>query len=406
MDRSIVHMDLDSFFVSVERLVDSSLNNKPVIIGGTSDRGVVASCSYEARQFGVHSAMPSRQAKALCPHAIFVRGDMDLYSKFSSQVTEIIGNEAPVFEKASIDEHYIDITGMDKYVKSGLLWTQELRQTIIRETGLPISFGLSKNKTVSKVATGESKPDGERYVMTGQERNFLAPLSIKKIPGIGNKTYPVLRSMGIEKIETIQAMPVLMMQKVLGENGLSIWRKANGIDNNPIEPYHEQKSMSTETTFEQDTTDVAMLRKELTGMTNKLAFELRKNKKVTGCVTLKLKYSDFQTHTFQTSIPYTASDHVLLQKLLELFQKNYSRRVLIRLIGIKFSNLVSGFNQINLFEDTEERINLYSAMDKIRLRFGSDIIMPACGELRSERLAREEVKRIEKEAEKLKRLSQ
>ncbi len=406
MDRSIVHMDLDSFFVSVERLVDSSLNNKPVIIGGTSDRGVVASCSYEARQFGVHSAMPSRQAKAMCPHAIFVRGDMDLYSKFSSQVTEIIGNEAPVFEKASIDEHYIDITGMDKYVKSGLLWTQELRQTIIRETGLPISFGLSQNKTVSKVATGESKPDGERYVMTGEERNFLAPLSIKKIPGIGNKTYPVLRSMGIEKIETIQAMPVLMMQKVLGENGLSIWRKANGIDNNPIEPYHEQKSMSTETTFEQDTTDVAMLRKELTGMTNKLAFELRKNKKVTGCVTLKLKYSDFQTHTFQTSIPYTASDHVLLQKLLELFQKNYSRRVLIRLIGIKFSNLVSGFNQINLFEDTEERINLYSAMDKIRLRFGSDIIMPACGELRSERLAREEVKRIEKEAEKLKRLSQ
>ncbi|MES2681401.1 MAG: DNA polymerase IV [Bacteroidota bacterium] len=403
MERAIVHMDLDSFFVSVERLVDSSLKGKPVIIGGTSDRGVVASCSYEARQFGVHSAMPSRQAKALCPHAIFVRGDMDMYSKFSGQVTDIIEQEAPLFEKASIDEHYIDISGMDKYVKSGLLWTKELRQTIIKETGLPISFGLSQNKTVSKVATGESKPDGEKHVMYGEEKNFLAPLSIKKIPGIGNKTYPVLRNMGIEKIETIQAMPVLMMQKVLGENGLSIWRKANGIDNNPIEPYTEQKSMSTETTYDKDTTDVNMLRKELTGMANKLAFELRKNKKVTGCVTLKLKYSDFQTHTFQASIPYTASDHVLLQKLLELFQKNYSRRVLIRLIGIKFSNLVSGFNQINLFEDTEERINLYSAMDKIRLRFGSDLIMPACGELRSEKLVKEELRRLEKENEKQKR---
>jgi DNA polymerase IV len=403
MERAIVHMDLDSFFVSVERLVDSSLKGKPVIIGGTSDRGVVASCSYEARQFGVHSAMPSRQAKALCPHAIFVRGDMDLYSKFSGQVTDIIEQEAPLFEKASIDEHYIDISGMDKYVKSGLLWTKELRQTIIKETGLPISFGLSQNKTVSKVATGESKPDGEKHVIFGEEKNFLAPLSIKKIPGIGNKTYPVLRNMGIEKIETIQAMPVLMMQKVLGENGLSIWRKANGIDNNPIEPYTEQKSMSTETTYDKDTTDVAMLRKELTGMANKLAFELRKNKKVTGCVTLKLKYSDFQTHTFQASIPYTASDHVLLQKLLELFQKNYSRRVLIRLIGIKFSNLVSGFNQINLFEDTEERIKLYSAMDKIRLRFGSDLIMPACGELRSEKLVKEELRRLEKENEKQKR---
>lgn len=404
MERSIIHMDLDSFFVSVERLVDSSLNNRPVIIGGTSDRGVVASCSYEARQFGVHSAMPSRQAKALCPHAIFVKGDMDMYSKYSNQVTDIIEQESPLFEKASIDEHYIDITGMDKYVKSGFLWTQELRKTIIRETGLPISFGLSQNKTVSKVATGEGKPHGENHILYGREKVFLAPLSIKKIPGIGSKTYPILRSMGIEKIETIQSMPVQMMQKVMGDNGLSIWRKANGIDNNPIEAYTEQKSMSTETTYEKDTTDINMLRKELTGMANTLAFELRKQKKVTGCVTLKLKYSDFQTHTFQASIPYSASDHVLLQKILELFQKNYSRRILIRLIGIKFSNLVSGFNQINLFEDTEERINLYSAMDKIRMKFGSDLIMPACGELRSEKLAKEELRAAEKENDKQKRM--
>jgi DNA polymerase-4 len=406
MERSIVHMDLDSFFVSVERLVDSSLLGKPVIIGGTSDRGVVASCSYEARQFGVHSAMPSKMARQLCPHAVFVKGDMDQYSRFSNQVTQIIEEEAPLFEKASIDEHYLDISGMDRYVKHSLLWTQELRNRIVKQTGLPISFALSQNKTVSKVATDVYKPNGEAHVLAGTEKPFLAPLSIRKLPGIGGKTYPILRNMGIEKIETIQAMPMIMLQKVLGENGGSIWRKANGIDNNPLEPYTEQKSMSTETTYDKDTTDIEMLKKELTGMVHTLAFDLRSQRKVTGCVTLKLKYSDFQTHTFQASIPYTASDHVLLQKILDLFAKNYSRRVLIRLIGIKFSNLVSGFNQINLFDDTEERINLYSAMDKIRQRFGSDLLLPACGELRSERLAKEEERRKEKEKEKLKRLRQ
>jgi len=379
MERSIVHMDLDSFFISVERLTDSSLIGKPVIVGGTSDRGVVASCSYEARQFGVHSAMSTRMARQLCPHAIFVRGDMDQYSRYSNQVTEIIESEAPLFEKASIDEHYLEITGMDKYIKHSMLWTHELREKIIRETGLPISFGLSKNKTVSKIATGESKPNGEKQVQWGTEKPFLAPLSIRKIPGIGDKTNATLQKMGISKIETIQGMPILAMQKVLGDNGSSIWRKANGIDNNPIEPYSEQKSMSKETTFDKDTTDFEMLKNMLVVMVDTLGFDLRKQKKVAGCITLKLKYSDFQTHTFQASIPYTASDDVLLRKVTELFMKNYNRRVLIRLIGVKFSNLVSGFNQINLFDDTEEKINLYTALDKIRMRFGESSISRAVG---------------------------
>lgn len=379
MERTIVHMDLDSFFVSVERLMDSSLLGKPVIIGGTSDRGVVASCSYEARKFGVHSAMPSRMARQLCPHAIFIRGDMDQYSKYSRNVTDIIEHEAPLFEKASIDEHYLEITGMDKYVKNSMLWAHELREKIIKETGLPISFGLSENKTVSKIATGESKPNGEKQILHGLEKSFLAPLSIRKIPGIGEKTNATLQKMGISKIETIQTMPMIAMQRVLNENGASIWRKANGIDKSPIEPYTEQKSMSKETTFDKDTTDANLLQNMLVTMTDTLAYDLRKLKKVTGCVTLKLKYSDFQTHTFQASIPYTASDHVLLQKVTELFMKNFNRRVLIRLIGVKFSNLVSGFNQINLFEDTEEKINLYSALDKIRKRFGEDAIGRAVG---------------------------
>ncbi len=375
MDRQIVHLDLDSFFVSVERLQDSSLNGKPIIIGGTSDRGVVASCSYEARAFGVHSAMPARMAKQLCPQAVFIRGDMESYSKYSNIVTEIIKEKSPLVEKASIDEHYIDITGMDRFIKNSMLWTHELRQAIIKESGLPISFGLSVNKTVSKVATGEAKPNGEKRVDVGIEKLFLAPLSIKKIPGIGGKTYTVLRNMGIERVETIQQMPPLMMQRVLGDNGQLIWRKANGIDNSPVEPYSEQKSMSSETTFDKDTTDMEQLRRVLMRMVEKLAFDLRKSKKVTGCITLKLRYSDFQTHTFQCKVAYTASDHVLLNKVMELFKKNYSRRVLIRLIGIRFSNLVSGFTQIDLYEDTEEMINLYQSIDKIRLRYGFKAIM-------------------------------
>ncbi len=379
IDRTIVHMDLDSFFVSVERLQDSSLIGKPVIIGGTSDRGVVSSCSYEARKFGVHSAMPAKMAKQLCPHAIFVRGDMDTYSKYSNMVTDVIEAKAPLVEKASIDEHYLDISGMDRYIKHSMLWTHELRQKIMTETGLPISFGLSVNKTVSKIATGEAKPNGEKKVDHGIEKLFLAPLSIKKIPGIGDKTYMLLRNMGIEKVETIQGMPIQVIQKVLGENGQTIWNKANGIDNSLVQPFSEQKSMSTERTFDKDTTDIKELKRLLITMVEGLAFDLRKSKRVTGCVTLKLRYSDFQTHTFQSKIAYTASDHVLLDKVLELFKKNYTRRVLIRLIGIKFSHLVAGQTQIDLFDDTEEMINLYQSLDKIRLRFGDKAVMRSIG---------------------------
>ena len=377
MDRRIAHFDLDSFFVSVECLQDKSLLGKPVIIGGSSERGVVASCSYEARKFGIHSAMPSMQAKKLCPHAIFVKGNMDLYSDYSRRVTRIFEEQAPLIEKASIDEHYIDITGMDKFIKSSFLWTQELRQRIIKETGLPISFGLSTSKTVSKMATNEAKPNGEKHIEPGTEKAFLAPLSIRKIPGIGAKTYVVLSNMGIEKIESIQKMTKEAMYKALGENGESIWRKANGINFSPVISFHEQKSISTETTFNKDTADTEKLKNVLTGMIDELAFSLRKIKKVTACVTLKLRYSDFETHTFQTHIPYTAADHILLKKVLELFKKNYTGKPLIRLIGVRFSDLVSGMNQIDLFDDTEEMANLYQAMDRIRKRFGEQAIKRA-----------------------------
>ena len=368
--QNIIHLDLDTFFVSVERLQNIKLIGKPVIIGGTSDRGVVASCSYEARTYGVHSAMPMKMARMLCADAIVIRGDMDMYSKYSHTVTDIIAESAPVYEKASIDEHYIDITGMDRFFGS-LKWSQELRQRIIRETGLPISSGLSINKTVSKIATGVAKPNGERYVPKAEVLPFLEPLSIKKIPGIGEKTFHLLRSMGIATIGTLRQIPPDMMERVLGKNGIVIWEKANGVDNTPVQPYTEQKSMSSERTFEQDTIDVDYLNRLLIGMVEKLTFELRQSEKLTSCVTVKIRYSNFDTHTLQKRIPYTAFDHVLIAVVKNLFKRLYQRRMLIRLIGIKFSNMVQGAQQLNMFEDTPEMVSLYRTMDSIRKRYGS-----------------------------------
>jgi DNA polymerase-4 len=378
MDRSIMHMDLDTFFVSCERLLDSRLEGKPVLIGGTSDRGVVASCSYEARTFGIHSAMPMRLAKQLCPEAIVIRGNSSTYMKYSDMVSEIVREAVPVFEKTSVDEFYCDLTGLDRFFGC-MQFASELRQKVIRETGLPISFGLSENKTVSKIATGEAKPNNQIRVDYGTEKPFLAPLSIKKIPMVGDVTYQTLRNLGVQKIQTIQEMPIELMERALGDNGASIWRKANGIDQSPVIPYQERKSISTERTFDQDTIDVHKLRGILLAMAENLAFQLRRGDKLTSCVTVKVRYSDFQTQTLQCRIPYTSSDHILIKKVLELFDKLYQRRLLVRLIGVRYSHLVSGGYQINLFEDTEEQLSLYRAMDKMRARFGDRIVMTAAG---------------------------
>ncbi|MCD6090980.1 MAG: DNA polymerase IV [Bacteroidales bacterium] len=375
-NRSIVHLDLDSFFVSAERLVNSKLIGLPVVIGGSSDRGVVASCSYEARKFGIHSAMPMKLARRLCSEAIVVRGDMDLYSKYSRLVTDIIAESAPVYEKASIDEHYLDISGMDRFFGS-LKWSQELRQRIIRESGLPISFGLSVNKTVAKIATGEAKPNGELQVPLEGIKPFLFPLSIKKIPMIGQQTFQLLRSMGVSNIETLSRIPPEMIEQLLGKNGLIIWKKANGIDNNPVQSYSEQKSISSERTFEKDSTDIKKMRAILIEMVGRLAFQLRKQQKLSGLISVKIRYSNFDTHNMQQRIPYTALDHVLIKTATELFDKLYQRRMLIRLVGLRFSQLIQGQQQLDLFDDIPERIDLYQAMDKIRLRFGKNSVSRA-----------------------------
>ena len=377
-ERNILHMDLDTFFVSCERLIDSKLNNKPVLIGGTSDRGVVASCSYEARRFGIHSAMPMRMAKQLCPEAIILRGNSGIYSKYSTMVTDIIKENVPLYEKSSIDEFYIDLSGMDKFYGSYKL-ASELRHKVIKETGLPISFGLSINKTVAKIATGEAKPNNQIKIHKGDEKPFLAPLSVRKIPMVGKVTYKSLCDLGIKRIRTVQEMPYEMMSKVLGKNGGSIWKKANGIDNAPVVQYQERKSISTERTFNRDTTDVSKLKTIITAMTQELTYQLRNGNKLTACVSVKIRYSDFQTYTMQKRIPYSASDHIIFPIIMELFKRLYQRRLLVRLVGVNFSYLVEGGQQINLFEDCDKVISLYQAMDRIRKRYGSRAVINASG---------------------------
>jgi DNA polymerase-4 len=373
MDKQIIHIDQDAFFVSVELLKNSSLVGKPVIIGGTSDRGVVASCSYEARKFGIHSAMPSRMARQLCPHAIFIRGNMEEYSKYSHIVTDILQEKVPVLEKASIDEHYIDMTGMDRFYGC-MKFAHELRLQVMKETGLPLSFGLSVNKTVSKIATNECKPNGERQVPLDQVQPFLNPLSIKKIPGLGQATYIKLSEMGVRFIYTLSQIPQEQLFKVLGNNGTSLWQKAHGIDHSPVLPYREQKSIGTQSTFETDSIDTHTIKQLITSMVTDLCFQLRAQRKLTACITITIRYSNFETHTQQAKIPYTTLDSFLIGKAKELFDKLYNRRMLLRLVGVKLSQLVSGHEQINLYSASEEQYKLYQAMDRIRNRFGDKAV--------------------------------
>ena len=377
MARAIVHLDMNTFFVSCERLTNSQLEGIPLIIGG-GDRGVVASCSYEARHFGVRSAMPINMALKLCPQAKVLKGDMELYSKLSHNITEIIQEKAPIVEKASIDEFYLDITGMDKFYGS-YKWTEELAKKITKETGLPLTFALSVNKTVSKIGTGEGKQKQNLEIPEHLVKPFLNPLSIKKIPMVGDVTFQLLSRIGIRTIQTLSEMPAEVLQQMIGKNGVEIWKKANGIDNNPVEPYTERKSIATEHTFVQDTIDMVKLKTILIGMVEKLAFQLRKEQWLTSTVVVKIRYANFDTETKQSKIAYTSADHMLTKIVLELFEKLFQRRMRLRLIGIRFSGLVRGTYQINLFEDTEEMLSLYEAMDKMKSRYGFDAVMRCAG---------------------------
>ena len=376
MQRTILHLDLDTFFVSCERLMDSRLQGKPILVGGTGDRGVVSAASYETRAFGVRSGMPMKMARQLCPEAIIIRGNAANYTKFSKVVTDIVQGSVPVLEKASIDEFYADLSGMDRFFGC-YQYASELRQKVMRESGLPISFGLSQNKTVSKIATGEAKPNNQLLINYGEEKNFLSPLSIRKIPMVGEKTFQLLCNMGVKKIETLQLMPVELLQSTLGKFGVQIWNKANGLDDSPVIQYHERKSISSERTYGRDTTDMQQLTTTIKAMAENLAYQLRQGNKLCSCVTVKLRYADFNTYTKQVQVPYTSADHHLIPKVMELFNKLYDRRLLVRLVGVRYSGLIHGNYQMNLFDDAARTVRLYEAMDEIRAKFGSRSIMRA-----------------------------
>ena len=377
-DRAVVHMDLDSFFVSVERLRDDRLLGKPVIVGGLSDRGVVAACSYETRTFGVRSAMPMKMALKLCPDAIVLRGDFEAYTQYSDAVTSLVMAEAPVVEKASIDEFYLDMTGMERFFGTYQFATQ-LRQKIQQETGLQMSFGLSVNKTVSKVATNFVKPAGQYQVLPGEEKAFLAPMPVGKIPMIGAVTAQQLRNMGISHVGALSQMPLKLLERTFGKSGIQLWERANGIDLRPVVPYSEQKSLSKEMTFEQDTTDVGLIRRILGSLTEQLAYDLRQAGQCTSCVTVKVRYSNFDTHTRQITLPATASDHLLIPAVRDLFERLYDRRLLIRLIGVRFSKLLQGQEQLGLFDQGARLVPLYGAMDLLRNRYGDFSVLRASG---------------------------
>ena len=366
--RIIAHYDLDSFFVSVEILNNPSLKGKPVFVGG-SERGVVAACSYEARKFGIHSGMPSKKALQLCPQAIVVKGTRGEYSRYSRWVTQIIAAKAPLFEKASVDEFYLDLNGMDKFFDT-MKWAVDLRNQIIDETKLPISFGLSCNKMMAKMATNEAKPNGYLQIPFGKEQEFLAPLPVNKIPGVGEHTHAILKSMGLFTIKDISNCSKEMLEERLGKWGTDLWNKSVGIHNSAVTEYHESKSISSENTFEENKTDLDFLMSELVRLTEKISFELRQDKKLTGCVAVKIRYPDFETTSKQVTVPYTCADDELIVVAKKLFHQLYKKGQPIRLLGVRLSELTQNAIQANIFDDVERKADLYKAIDDVKNRFG------------------------------------
>ncbi|NML19313.1 DNA polymerase IV [Pseudoflavitalea sp. G-6-1-2] len=375
--RIIAHFDLDAFFVSVECLLDPSLKGKPILVGGR-ERGVVAACSYEARKFGIHSAMPMKQAMRLCPHATVVKGHRGEYSKYSRIVTSIIAERAPLFEKASIDEFYLDLTGMDKYFQP-YQWTIDLRQEIIDKTGLPISFGLASNKMIAKIATDAAKPNGYLFIPFGREKDFLAPMTVNKIHGVGNQTWQTLQAMGITTIKQLSETSIELLERKLGKYGSDLWHKSQGIHTREVTPYHEAKSVSTENTFEENISDPERLLNELVHMTERVAHELRQDNKMAGCIAVKIRYPDFETTSRQTSIDYSFYDDELIPQAKDLFHKLWRKGTPVRLLGVRLSELTGDAIQTNLFSNVERKTELYRAIDDVKNRFGKNAISKAAG---------------------------
>jgi DNA polymerase-4 len=369
-----MHIDLDAFFVSVEQVENPQLKGKPVVVGGRPQgRGVVAAASYEARAFGLRSGMPLVTASRLCPQAIFIQGSFPKYRQASQRFMAILADFSPYLEPMGLDEAYLDATGFESIHGSVHEMALKIKQRVKKEQGLNASIGIASGKVVAKVASEMSKPDGLLEVAAGKERGFLAPLPIAKLPGIGPKTGPKLKSLGIDTIGKLSTMPLKALKSHFGASGEVLQRFASGIDDREVEPPAAAKSTSRETTFAQDTKDPAMLESTLRYLGERVGADLRQKNKRARCVTLKLRYGDFTTITRRKSLSQsTDSDQVIFetgQKLLKRALSGESQAV--RLIGIGVSELVEAGRQLDMMDGSAQRQEqLNKAIDRIRRKYG------------------------------------
>lgn len=379
--RLILHLDLDAFFVSVERILNPKLKGKPVIVGGDPKygRGVVAACSYEARQYGLHSAMPIRTAYRLCPNGIYIHGHFDEYVRFSDAVENILKKYSPIVEQASIDEFYLDMTGCQKIYGSMFSFASFIQKEIWVRLSLPCSIGIGSNKTIAKIASDCMKPTGITYVLPGMEKHFLSPMPIEAIPGVGKVMLKDLNSKGIYKIGDITALPQEYFAAAYGKYGIDLWRKANGEGSEYLTIRREQKSISKETTFGEDVTSSKFLKDTLFELTGKICQSIRNHGWIASTVSIKLRYSDFQTLTRSRTIKPTDDDKVVFDTAWQLLSKAHTRRVGVRLIGVGLTNFSEDCEQEFLFEDEDvKRKKMFRAVTRIRDKYGYNAIkLPA-----------------------------
>lgn len=375
--RLIFHLDLDAFFVSVERILDPKLKGKPVIVGGDPKygRGVVAACSYEARRYGLHSAMPIRTAYRLCPHGIYIHGNFDEYVRFSDAVENLLSKYAPKVEPASIDEFYLDMTGCQKIYGSMFSFASFIQKEIWIRLSLPCSIGIGSNKTIAKIASDCMKPTGITYVLPGMEKEFLSPMPVETIPGVGKVMVKDLNSKGIYKICDITQLPQEYFSAAYGKYGVDLWRKANGEGTEYLTTRVGQKSISKETTFGEDVTNDDYLKKILFELTGKICQTMRNHNWIASTVSIKLRYSDFQTITRARTLKPTDDDKIIFDTAWKLLSKAHTRRVAVRLIGVGLTNFSEYSEQEYLFEDEEvKRKKMFRAVTKIRDKYGYNII--------------------------------
>ena len=373
MDRSILHIDLDAFFVSVEQAIAPELRGKPVIVGGKPDRrGVVASASYEARAFGIRAAMPLSKAYRLCPQSIFLQGNFQLYRDYSSKFMMILADFSPSLEPAGLDEAYLDVTGCE-FRGSALEIAREIKARAKKELQLVASVGIAGCKVVAKIASDLSKPDGLLEVAPGDERKFLFSLPVLRLPGVGEKTEQELKKMGIKTIGQLAVLPLETVKRRFGVYGVMLHNHANGIDDHRVETYDEVKSISRETTFEHDTLEQRFLEGVMWNLSERVGADLRSKFKRARTVSLKLRYADFETTTRQTtSIEAIASDEAIFNEAMGLLNQTLARkRKLVRLLGVGVSNLMSDTKQLHLFNSESQRWeHLNRTIDRIREKYG------------------------------------